>query len=347
MNIWIPLLVFFNFFLNPIPLKSEALLPCPSEKTVESWTNCKGTYIDSIGGKYVGGWKNGKFHGQGTTTFNDKSKWAGDKYDGGWKNGKKYGQGTYTYADESAKEGIWFNDRFLYSKKKKVTKSNVTKAPTKKPEPEDLGDLPECPPETPLNKWTKCIGSHTEFNLEKIPPTVRLTAKNYLIKDLETDPATIDQVITDLMTGVQIPDETTEHLVDMLSGYGGTYVVAWKDGKFHGEGTASFGKKTRWAREKYSGSFKGGKRHGKGTYIYSDGSKYIGEFANGQWNGQGTLINSFGDKYVGEFKDGKRHGKGTLSEKDGETYVGSFVNDIATGPGRLEKPKPQPKPSNN
>ena len=35
------------------------------------WTYCKGTYTWSDGDKYVGGWKEGKRHGQGTYTFAD------------------------------------------------------------------------------------------------------------------------------------------------------------------------------------------------------------------------------------------------------------------------------------
>jgi hypothetical protein len=48
------------------------------------------TYPD--GDKYVGEWKDGKGHGQGTYT------WAsGSKYVGEWKDGKRQGQGTYTF----------------------------------------------------------------------------------------------------------------------------------------------------------------------------------------------------------------------------------------------------------
>ncbi len=328
------------FFITTPCFADSKLPPCASDKSVDSWSNCIGTYIDSIGGKYIGEWKNGSFHGHGTTIFDEKSRWAGDKYVGGWKDGKKYGQGTYTYADKSIKQGIWYNDQFLYPKKPEKTKNKVQKINKKKPDiKEDFSNLPNCPEEKPYNEWTKCFGSHTEFNLEKIPPTVRIKARNYLITDLETDPTTVNQVLTDLMTGVQVPDETTFEVVNILSGYGGKYEGTWKDGKFHGNGTATFGAKTRWAKEKYVGEFKEGKRHGQGTYTYTDRSKYIGTFVNGKWDGNGILTNSFGDKYTGEFKNGKRHGKGTLTNLKGESYTGTFLNDIAIGDGRLGFPK--------
>jgi len=45
-------------------------------------------------GKYVGGWKNGGFHGHGTLTWSD-----GTKYVGGWKDWKKNGKGIDTFPD--------------------------------------------------------------------------------------------------------------------------------------------------------------------------------------------------------------------------------------------------------
>ena len=46
------------------------------------------------GDKYIGEWKEGKYHGQGTETYTD----GGDSmYVGEWKNGEYHGQGTYTF----------------------------------------------------------------------------------------------------------------------------------------------------------------------------------------------------------------------------------------------------------
>ena len=58
----------------------------------------KGTYTwgegESKGDKYVGEFKDGNMHVEGTYTWDN-----GNKYDGEWKNGKKNGKGTYTTAD--------------------------------------------------------------------------------------------------------------------------------------------------------------------------------------------------------------------------------------------------------
>jgi hypothetical protein len=43
---------------------------------------------------YVGEYKDGQRHGQGTYTWAD-----GTKYVGAWRDNKQHGQGTYTWAD--------------------------------------------------------------------------------------------------------------------------------------------------------------------------------------------------------------------------------------------------------
>lgn len=75
-----------------------ALPNCPSDSS-QKYDNCFGTYTWDTEEKYVGEWKDGKMHGQGTVTFGENSQWAGDKYVGEWKDGERTGQGTYTYAN--------------------------------------------------------------------------------------------------------------------------------------------------------------------------------------------------------------------------------------------------------
>jgi hypothetical protein len=97
-----------------------ALPPCP--KGV--FHNCFGTNTNA-GEKYVGEWKDGLAHGQGTYTFANGVKYVGefkygkyhgqgthrqangDKYVGEWKDGKPHGQGTHTFADGAKSVGEW------------------------------------------------------------------------------------------------------------------------------------------------------------------------------------------------------------------------------------------------
>jgi len=54
------------------------------------------------GGKYVGGWKDGRRNGQGTFTLPD-----GGTYVGGWKDGKEHGHGTLTFPDGKRYTWSW------------------------------------------------------------------------------------------------------------------------------------------------------------------------------------------------------------------------------------------------
>ena len=64
--------------------------------------NGQGTYTLSNGDKYVGNFKDGKYHGQGTYFYH-----YGPKYEGEWKDGKKHGQGTHLFCGGGKQEGEW------------------------------------------------------------------------------------------------------------------------------------------------------------------------------------------------------------------------------------------------
>lgn len=72
--------------------------------------NCFGSQTYTDGTKYVGEWKNGKYHGQGTLIPPPNSEWAGDKYVGEFKNDKYHGQGTYTYSNGDKYVGEYKNN---------------------------------------------------------------------------------------------------------------------------------------------------------------------------------------------------------------------------------------------
>ena len=62
----------------------------------------QGTGTDADGNKYVGEYKVGKMHGQGTATNADGNKYAGE-----FKDGKFHGKGTYTWANGNKYVGEW------------------------------------------------------------------------------------------------------------------------------------------------------------------------------------------------------------------------------------------------
>ena len=71
-----------------------------------------GTYIYINGDKYVGEFKDNKRHGHGTYHHT-----SGNKYVGEYKDGKKHGQGTVTFANGDKFVGTFRNGKVRWSQK--------------------------------------------------------------------------------------------------------------------------------------------------------------------------------------------------------------------------------------
>ena len=125
-------LVVFGVFLGSVG-ESLALPECPgspskSANGSDQWTNCFGTHaVGENGYKYVGEFKDGKFHGQGTEAFTN-----GDKYVGEFKGGVRHGQGKLNYADGRIEDGIFENDKFKYAQKVTPTVTAEKSPPPKR-----------------------------------------------------------------------------------------------------------------------------------------------------------------------------------------------------------------------
>ena len=95
----------------------------------------KGTYTwQNPLEQYIGEFKDGKKHGQGTLTYANLDNYVGeykddkihgqgiytlangDKYVGEWKDNMMHGQGTYTHSDGRVYKGLFENDMFLGEK---------------------------------------------------------------------------------------------------------------------------------------------------------------------------------------------------------------------------------------
>ena len=106
-----------------------------------------------------------------------------------------------------------------------------------------------------------------------------------------------------------------------FSSTGAKYIGEFKDDKFHGRGTFTWGKGPNEG-DKHVGEYKDGKRHGQGTYTFSDGDKYVGEFKDSLYHGQGTYTYVSGtilrgyfmkDEYVPDICSGMGLTKGSQS----------------------------------
>ena len=85
---------------------SESSLPPCMGTQWRRFHDCHTTYTWPNGDKYVGEWKDGKKHGQGTKTW-ASGKWKDHKYVGAHKEGKRSGQGTYTWPNGNKYVGAW------------------------------------------------------------------------------------------------------------------------------------------------------------------------------------------------------------------------------------------------
>ncbi len=71
-----------------------------------SWASAQESDLPRCEGSYNGyTWNNcfGTYH------------WGGDKYVGEWRDGKWHGQGTFTYPDGHIEKGIWENGELVLS----------------------------------------------------------------------------------------------------------------------------------------------------------------------------------------------------------------------------------------
>lgn len=80
--------------------------PCPRDYDTTRWTDCVGEMRFPNGEKYVGDFKDGQPHGQGTLTWSN-----GERYVGTWSNGKRNGRGAFSWPDGSIYVGEFRNDK--------------------------------------------------------------------------------------------------------------------------------------------------------------------------------------------------------------------------------------------
>jgi V8-like Glu-specific endopeptidase len=266
--------------------ESFALPPCPSGV----FDNCYGTLTDPADGtKYIGEFKNGYMHGQGTYTLVSGSKYigewkdgymhgqgaltsaSGDEYVGEFKDGKKHGQGTKTWANGDEYVGEWKDN-------KKHGQGTYISANGD----EYVGEFKD---EKPHGQGTKTYANGDKY---------------------------VGEFKDNRMHG--------QGTFTMASG--SKYVGEFKDDRIHGQGIFTVA-----SGDQFIGEWKEGRLHGQVAIAFANGDKWVGEFKDGKKHGQGTKTWANGTTYVGEFKDGKKHGQGTKTWANGDEYVGEFRND--------------------
>lgn len=112
------LLIHLTFVLCSQPSFAQVKLPaCDPNLPDSSWDNCEGTKVFATGGKYVGGFREGKLDGVGTHTYSNGTRYVGqfrnnnfngdgtlmsakgERYVGSFKDGLYDGEGTLMFSD--------------------------------------------------------------------------------------------------------------------------------------------------------------------------------------------------------------------------------------------------------
>ncbi|CCQ89803.1 exported hypothetical protein [Nitrospina gracilis 3/211] len=316
-----------------------------------------GTLVRDNGNKYVGEFKNGKFHGHGTYSFNEE-KWKGDQYTGEFKNGQYHGLGTYSWANGDKYTGDFKND---------APNGHGTYTWGREPW---LGD--------------KYVGGFVNWKKEGFGTYYWKEGDKYVGEfsgDASNGEGTYYYANGDVYKGEfkewkkdgqgeftwKRKPWTGDRYVgsfqaDELSGQGTKYYSSgdkyegsWENWKRHGFGTYTWKNGNRYignwvhgkkdghgtqyyaSGDQYDGEFKEDQFHGQGVYIWGrdpwKGDQYNGEFSKGKLTGFGTKVYASGDKYTGEWKDWKKHGYGTYTWKKGDAYTGEWVDSKMHGQG--------------
>jgi hypothetical protein len=258
------LALILTILANAVAAQSS-LQPCDTSLAVSAWTNCQGTYTYANGTKYVGEWRDGKPHGQGTgTSANLKyvgehrdgklhgqgtfysladNQFKGDKYVGEFRDNKRHGQGIYTFADGSPpQEGLWEDHKFVRAQR-------IPDHIAGRTSPASPALVQAAPPPT-----------------QTAPPVAQAA------RQAEPPRSTLS-LSTSAYGQSALPPCAPNVPIASWTNCQGTYTFAPGD--------------------KYVGEFRLGKFHGQGTYTFANGDRYVGEFRDRWSHGQG--IYTFAD----------------------------------------------------
>ena len=295
-------------------------------KSAEFWNNCFGTTFFEDGEKYIGEYKDNKYHGQGNYTYVDGSEYSGD-----FKDGKKNGQGTFKFGPNSD----WAGDRYVgefrddkFHGQGAYIFSNGAKyvGEYRKNKYHGQGAFRYSDGANYVGEFKN--GASNGQGTYTFGPNSDWAGDQYIgeFKDNKFDGrGTYLFVNGDKFVGEYRDNKKNGQGIFTFAD-GTKFVGEYRDGKRNGQFTVTYA-----SGDKYVGEFKDGKKNGHGIFTFADGDKYVGEFKDGGSSGQGTYTFANGDKYVGEFKDDKTHGQGTYTFADGTKEIGEFKDGKLNG----------------
>jgi len=302
------LILFFTlfFFAEVVSSEKEGVLYYRLENG--SWRYFENG-DDRKDGKYQGGIKNGRPHGQGILNSSI------GKFIGEFKNGLTDGFGMFHYIDGGKYIGNWKNDNsdgqgifftangnvFIGKFKNSVFQEGIIKYADGK---QFIGKVKNFLPiigEFKAPKFgIKIIGT---FKKDSSP----LNANGYS----ESHPKLLIKYINGKESMIPIKEEKLFRWLTPLG-------VVWK----------TFGNKQKHGF--YFGQVAEGVPNGQGFLTLSSGSTYEGGFKDGLMHGVGEMIGidqGISVKTIGQFKFDKANGQGIVNFPDGSIFIGEFRED--------------------
>ncbi|MBT4666560.1 MAG: hypothetical protein HOB63_08585 [Opitutae bacterium] len=315
------------------------------------------------GGKYIGGFKNGKRHGLGSFVFAN-----GDRFRGHYVEGKREGYGTYEFTSGERYEGYFHNGKYhhwgLYFFKNgdkyfgqyRHGARNGTGTLSKKNGECYEGDFSDGKREgfgscvfangsrysgTWKNNEPEGWGTYVIApkatkgnNPNKFGTNGKeaLTSTNPSVESLTSE---FFEQANPILTRLDSPDVAA---IDSLGINGIETSPATttpnlpqsmenKSDSLKGDSTDGFLDFDNGDR--YAGQMLKGQPHGQGAYLFSNGERYLGDFRKGAYNGQGLFAFSDGSRYLGQWKNGLFHGGGILYGRSGKVKeAGEWIEGI-------------------
>ncbi len=266
---------FIFSFLFLVILTVDAFPQCVSGNC----DNGQGSYVYSDG-KYVGRWKNGLRHGEGTFVDED-----GTKYICNWVDDEPDGKGKIVYPDGSSFTGV-----------------------IKKWQPYD-GSGTIIGGNYRYEGWIKKglwqgKGSITYIEKDERSASGYADGDMYVgnfVDGLFQGEGTFYYANGDIYTGSWKMNRRHGKGSLKWAETGIEYSGQWKDDRPDGKGTLTYPDGA-----KYIGEFKDGCLEGQGTFTWADGSKYKGQWKECKKHGKGILYNPDGSiEHNGTWEDGE------------------------------------------
>ena len=301
----------------------------------ENVQNLYHQFIQIIGDKYKGKYKDGKKNGYGIYVWFD-----GSKFEGNFENDSREGYGKILSVDGTKFEGFWLKNEKEGFGKLLTKENNIYEGEFKKGKKDGYGIFT-------LNDGKKYIGEFKNDDIEGIGIITYENGNRY------------EGEFCHLINGIG-----TLFYLD-----GRKFEGTWKDGKKNGRGIfySKEGNKYEgyWENDrrvldnyienkeyvkkiiflehtkvkieyvdgdKYEGDYNPSTKtiEGLGTYFFNHDEIYKGGFKNNVFSGKGELFYD-GNKISGNFKNGKLNDYGEIEMKNGNTLKGDFKDGKKEG----------------